>query len=150
MLKKCQDQLLELEQSYLESLSSYEAKYGSYSGQSFSSIAGSKDGSGPPIAMFIQSFYRKFSERCSRACTGDLHCKNECYARGARNIVDSIIRNLGRCSGTQNPKKCEKALNRELRKWRGRVATLESRAQQKETKKILKLRKERMKRKNGR
>jgi len=150
MLKECHDQLLELEQLYLESLSSYQAKYGSYSNQSVSSIAGSKDGDGPPTAMFIQSFYRKMSERCSKMCAGNMQCKNECYAKGVRNIIGSITRNLGRCSGTENPDKCKKSLNRELIKWKRRLAILQSRAQQKEVKRVLKLRKERMKRKNRR
>ena len=150
MLNKCFQDISSLEEKYLdeiisESLAGYEARWGSYSNRSFSTIAGSEAGEGPPIAMFILAFYRKFTARCASACTGDLACKYQCQLRAATNIVAALRRNKSRCRLTPKPNKCEKGLQKEYIKWQQRAGQIQSRLAAQVAKKQIKLRKQRVK-----
>lgn len=116
-----------------EDIKEFEGKFKKFLKYSFAAIAGIAKGAvlgplGPPIAMFVLYIFRKLTDTCSKSCFNKFPmsrerkvCRYECQVNAARKITAELRNEISKCSGFQNPEKCEKKLRKEYVKWAKRL-----------------------------
>jgi len=122
-----------------EDVTAFEGKFGKFLKYGFAAIAGAALGlkakglkagvlAGPPLGMFALYVFRKLKDPCERQCFRRLPmstkrsiCKAECQVDAARRVVQDLRSELAKCRQFLNPRKCEKKLFKEYKKWTDRM-----------------------------
>ncbi len=124
---------------FCEDVAEFEGKFGRFLKYGFAAIAGAALGlkakglkagilAGPPLGMFTLYIFRKLRDPCERACfrkmpmsTQRQICKAECQVDAARKVVQDLRTEIAKCRQFLNPRKCEKRLFKEYKKWTNRM-----------------------------
>ena len=110
---------------------------------------------GITVALITMFLFRKATDPCYQVCVKKFMrpvqrkiCKYECQVKAAKTIVSDIRAQIGRCSGTPNPGRCERSLNKEFIKWNKKlqkeIIMLAKYKQDSKEKEAKKLKKEKM------
>lgn len=124
---------------FCEGITEFEGKFGKFLKYGFAAIAGAALGlkakglkagvlAGPPLGMFALYIFRKMRDPCERTCfkkmpmsTERRICQAECKADAARKVVQDLRTEMAKCRQFLNPRKCEKKLYKEYKKWTDRL-----------------------------
>jgi len=61
--------------------------------------------------------YRKLTDPCVRKNLGNKQAQNVCKMEAIKKVIGQIKSDMGKCSSTSNPSKCQEKLSKELIKW---------------------------------